>query len=396
MVRVPCEFTSEVDCCRKDVPCYICKVSTQYLPEEKNISSFDGDHLDGKTSSDVHAVKFDESVIPRIPHGLQFHFNNLCSLTMNHCQLKFIDKSDLRGLDNLKKLDLAHNNLEYLPGDLFFYTRNLTKLSFACNKLKYVDPELLDYFQEDKAERIYNFQDNTNINLVFDSLKAVKFDDFKKNFVETCVQLKIVEYKNLTLRNATLEVEVQNLKALSKKLDKDLTDDLNVLLRDTTAKDFTIKIGKEEFKIHKFIFMARSKLFAEMIKANPDAGDLELQDIPIETFKEILLFIYQGTQPKNDSDPLKMFAAASKLKIDGLRNFVANKAMTIINPQNAFEYLVVSNKYNHNELKIKAFSEIKKIFPNIQNQLANEPEKLMKVMEASKLLEEELGKVKVK
>lgn len=95
-------------------------------------------------------------------------------------------------------------------------------------------------------------------------------------------------------------------------------------------------------------------------------------------------------------DQLKIFAAAGKLKIEGLKKITAKKLMATVNHKNAFEVLFVSHTFEHNELKAKAFAEIKKAYPEIDSELANEPEKLLKVMEASKLLEEEIGKLKLK
>ena len=44
---------------------------------------------------------------------------------------------------------------------------------------------------------------------------------------------------------------------------------------------------------------------------------------------------------------------------------------------------------------MKAFEEIKKVFPSLNNDLANEPEKLKKLMEVQKMMEEELKNVQI-
>lgn len=42
------------------------------------------------------------------------------------------------------------------------------------------------------------------------------------------------------------------------------------------------------------------------------------------------------------------------------------------------------------------YCEIRKVFPDIRDEMANDPGKLKKIIEVKKLLEEELEKVKIK
>ncbi|KAG5678967.1 hypothetical protein PVAND_008582 [Polypedilum vanderplanki] len=71
-------------------------------------------------------------------------------------------------------------------------------------------------------------------------------------------------------------------------------------------KDFTIKIGSMEFKAHKFVLVARSPTFANIIKENVHAEYLNLLDISADIFQLSIKF-------KNDQLRQKSFEKIKKI-----------------------------------------------------------------------------------
>lgn len=179
------------------------------------------------------------------------------------------------------------------------------------------------------------------------------------------------------------------------KICKDFHDDLEAfLIRDEDFKDFTIKIENSEFKIHKILFVARSETFAEMIKENPDADELILQDIPVEIFEEILKFLYTDETPKNPENAREIFSAAGKLKIKKLKEISSKILIEELENENKLSELWkifnLGVKFEHEEMKLKAFEEIKKNFPdkNLSESLMDDLEKFNKIIKAKLMLDE--------
>lgn len=160
-------------------------------------------------------------------------------------------------------------------------------------------------------------------------------------------------------------------------------DDLQKFLSLDEFKDFKIKINNREFKIHKLIFAARSELFAEMIKANPEAEDLELQDISVDTFECVIEYVYTDKPPRTQN-LIEVFAAAGLLKIKGLKNIAAGLLILSINNEadlkNLFKIYNFAHKFEHGKLRLKAFEGIKKQITG--SKLMDEPEELRKIVEA--------------
>ncbi|KAL7013176.1 hypothetical protein ACKWTF_015234 [Chironomus riparius] len=81
-------------------------------------------------------------------------------------------------------------------------------------------------------------------------------------------------------------------------------------------------------KIHEFLLAARSPILAEILKSNPEVENLNLVEISVEIFKIILKFLYTDELPGgNGTNVLNLFAAAGKLKIEELKNFLGTKLL---------------------------------------------------------------------
>ncbi|KAG5667542.1 hypothetical protein PVAND_015521 [Polypedilum vanderplanki] len=195
------------------------------------------------------------------------------------------------------------------------------------------------------------------------------------------------ENNQLTEELKTVKKELQQLKD-----ENPIFNDIKKILSDPDFKDFTINVGQSSFKVHKTLFAARSATLAEIFKNNPDAQELNLKDIPESIFKAVHDFVYNNQLPEDENSFIEIFAAAARLKIEDLIKRTSAEILTKIDVKNAFEILVLSNKFDHEQMRQKSFKIIqRKIFPNrkLDAELAKQPEKLKKLIEMKTKLDKE-------
>jgi len=115
------------------------------------------------------------------------------------------------------------------------------------------------------------------------------------------------------------------------------------------------------------LLIIQSPTLAEILLNNPDIENLNLIDISIPIFERIINFLYTDELVfDNETSVLPVFVAAGRLKLQKLIDCAAEKLLDQVNPENALEILNLSTKFQKNELKVKAFGEIKKKYPNIK------------------------------
>ena len=84
-----------------------------------------------------------------------------------------------------------------------------------------------------------------------------------------------------------------------------------------TLADFTMVVDGKEFAVHKAILGARSPVFARMFQnemREQIESRLELTDVEVEVFGELLRYIYSGKVPDMDKFASDLFVAADKVK----------------------------------------------------------------------------------
>jgi len=389
-----------------------CIIKDQQIPENQDVKII-GQYQVGTThNEDVHCVQFERCKITKIPQGLTKIFPNLTVLNIEKSKLKKIAKDDLIEYKNLKKFRCGNNEIEFLPGDLFEGFENLELISFYKNKLKVIEPNILDGLNKLKC---VSFQDNLNYGKFFSiypnhgsnaTLEEVKFELFEK-----------YPFKDLKKSEENLRQEIQQLKDSKLKLETELEQeklknselnlnpqngffvDLKAFTQDETTKDFQIQIDDSEFPVHKFLLAARSPTLAEILKNNPEVENLNLVDISVEIFEIILKFLYTDELPGDDgTNFMHLFAAAGKLKIQKLMNYAATNLIDQVDEENATEVFNLSNRYGHDELRQKAFDEIKKMYPkyDFEDAWVSNHEFVMTIIEQFKKNDEAIRKLKEK
>lgn len=194
-------------------------------------------------------VKIDVKKTVYLPSGLSDFFPNINEYYVMSSELKFIVRSDFRGLENLNSLSFYLNSIESIPDDTFFDLIHLTLLSFSNNKLK--DIPLLAFHNLRKLEDLY---------LQYNQIEYISKETFKTNN-----QLKylILIGNNLKALSADLVyslpnlvlLELENCSCISRNFDFKIDtldfayDRLSTLCQDTCILD--LKLKQKCFEIRK-------------------------------------------------------------------------------------------------------------------------------------------------
>jgi hypothetical protein len=147
---------------------------------------------------------------------------------------------------------------------------------------------------------------------------------------------------------------------------------------------FTIIVENESFAINKTCIASQSDFVKFIIESNPDADTLELVNVSIATFKEIVRFLHTGILPRQDSNLIEIYDVGCRLQIATLKFITAELIKSSMNQNNAYDILMICNKYSNadEDLKMKAFMEFAKLFPmmKLNAEIASQPEKLKALM----------------
>ncbi|XP_070496758.1 uncharacterized protein [Chironomus tepperi] len=222
--------------------------------------------------------------------------------------------------------------------------------------------------------------------------KAPKNVDHRSNLKEKFTKSQTIN-ANLSKELEVLRNQVMKLEAENKKFkESGILADLKKIFHDEAFKDFTVNVNNEKsFRIHKLLFAARSSVIADMLRSNSGDFELNLQDIPLPIFEILLHFIYNDVAPDGDVNLIATYAAAGRLDIKDLKNMTANKLMDKVDEKNAFKILELSNKYGNEELRMKAFEEIRKVLSvyKLSDEFSKKPEKIRKLLEMKRKMDEE-------
>jgi len=349
---------------------YVCEFTKQNIPEDVQIIP-NGLHAVERKNDDVVGVIFRECGLTKVPQGLTKIFPNLRVLSIWSSTLKNVNKMDLAEYKNIEKLGFCDNKIEYLPGDLLEGFMNLEEVGFNGNELELIEPNILDGLAKLK---FVSFVDNpaynqrfaeapySGSNATLEDIKEELIDHFDKcHKIFGCMQ--------------------RNINGIRMDIKRFLQDD-------ETYKDLRININDREFLVHKLLVAARSPTIAEILRNNPEIENLNLADIPVETFEKVLQFLYTDEIQLDEGTIYSdLFAAAGKLKIDMLKDYAAKKLIETIETENALYMLELSNKYEHYGLKLAAFAKIKVEHPNIEfkDKWASDVDTLHKIFKAYKL-----------
>jgi hypothetical protein len=376
------EFQMEIQCKFKMAPValssygrcyYTCVIENQHLRVDENQEvRFCGDHLGDNALGQVKSLQVMHCQLHQVPKYFGTHFKFISSLSINHCGLKEVTRESFARFDRLEVVNLSHNELTFIPGDLFTGNSNwLRSIYIAHNKLEIVEYDLLQSVQHNTFKYI-DLSSNPNIDYTAVSDKKWTLDQVRKDLFEIYKAAVINLKKKLDSLKQQIADQKKELEAVSVKFAATLTDDVKSYLMDDVKsylmnddfKDFTVIVDGQNFKVHKMILAARSSVFAQIIITNPDAVELKMTDIPVETFAEVLEFIYHDRLPMRVDRLSLLIKGALKLDIQALKGAIIKKMSDVLSEENALDTLELAVINGIPELKAKAIEEIQPMFPS--------------------------------
>jgi hypothetical protein len=350
--------------------------------QNKTITSRDitlkGDHKPDQSDLTVKGVRFDDCDMTLIPDGIMTRYPNMQIFLVFNAKITRLTKDDLKQFTGIRELWFSSCDIEYLPGDLFEHLPDLEIVSFQTCKVKYIDAELLDCLPNLKVAK---FNSNASIDCYHDSVSSISGN----------AGITLDELKE-KLRGAKLRAP-EGYETYD-RLPKGITADLKTFLARDDFKDFTVTVDDEDFRVHRFMLVARSRVFAEMIKESPEAQQLTLVDVDRDIFEVLLRFIYDDVMPDVTTKGFEIFKGANRLGLDRVAAYAIRNMSLSVNEDNALDMLICGRRYGNCELKDNAMVEIRKMFPGkeVKDELANDTEKLSKVMVAKKKMDEAIKK----
>lgn len=365
--NIVCQFEFD-NCCYHDKDhLYACRIQNQKFPTEITAANFIGKHEHGKSNKHVEELIISYSDFPNILRGMGKIFTNIKKLHIFSSNLETISKFDLQQFPNLEKLSLVNNPIEYLPGDLFEFTRKIEIVSASPN-IKFIGEKLLDGLVLKRVD----FCGNISINEFFN----IKNEKTSLDAIKSEIKLKCKPPKEI-IRN---HVDIEDLK------------DLNI---EENPEFISIKVGSKIFKIDRNLLTERSRSFAELVEKNPNLNFSIVDDIPCDTFEDILTYLNDDEPPIDAHKARELFEAAGKLKIESLKGICEEILINDMNFEIDLNFLLenftLGVKYECKNLKLRAFEEIKKHFPDkkIKEEFMNHPDKMKKLISTKKSLDQQ-------
>jgi len=420
---------------------YTCVVRNQEILDNTEIKLTGCHGQQEMMNTEVNAIVFKDCQITKVPQGLTKIFPNLKILSIWRSNLETVTKADLAEYKKMEKIGFCNNEIEFVPGDLFEGFENLNEIGMYGNRAKIIEPNILDGL--DKLEHV-DFRDNIRYKKCHSkhahqsngTLEDVKDEIFVRYYKDHKNVLKIEE-ENKILKNSNdflnqrvqrLENEIREMKHKvdrSEKVQKifniqnklegikiaspvvkkqkpplkiptNIVADLKNLLQvDEYFKDLKIVIDDHEFPVHKILIAGRSPTLAEILKNNPEVENLNLVDISVEIFEIILKFLYTDELPGDKgTNFLHLFAAAGKLRIEDLKDFAGMRLINQVNEENALDVFKMSSTYGGDDLRQRAFEEIKKKYPKItfEDEWSMDVDTVMRIIQAFKAKEDAIRK----
>jgi BTB/POZ domain len=362
---------------------YSCNIKNVTITRPRTeIIGVEGVHKAGRSNADVVKVLIvHQSSVEYIPRGLEKFFPNLIYLEMIYCGIKTISRNDLVGLENLESLILGCNPLESLPNDLFADMKKLKNIRFRNSKLTTMSSRLLEPVKD--TLEAADFRDNTRINASYFSSNSL--------FQGTTSTLeKLMDIIDACCIAPNEEHFEKKSKSKAETVIKDLWDTHRFA-------DFIITVGSQHFLVHKNILGIQSPVFTEIFYKDMKearSGKMEIENFTAAAVEEFLRFFYTGKIQKQ-TNAMELFALAGKYDVSDLKSITETIVWRNIDNKNAVEVLNLGNLYESEKLKIKAFQEVQKMFPEVKltSELKDKPEVVMELLEEKRTYKEKTEKV---
>eukprot|EP00073_Rattus_norvegicus_P018213 XP_003749378.1 PREDICTED: LOW QUALITY PROTEIN: TD and POZ domain-containing protein 2-like isoform X1 [Rattus norvegicus] len=142
-----------------------------------------------------------------------------------------------------------------------------------------------------------------------------------------------------------------------------LSDDLGELWENFIFTDCSLVVAGQEFRAHKAILAARSPVFRAMFEhemLESLTNRIEIHDIHLHVFKEMMGFIYTGKAPHLHSHSMatRLLAAADMYDLQDLKVMCEDALCRNLSVENAVSTLILADFHSTEHLKTKAMDFI--------------------------------------
>ena len=164
---------------------------------------------------------------------------------------------------------------------------------------------------------------------------------------------------------------------LSKRIHRQICEDLSNLFLDETTSDVQIKCGTKSFPCHKGILSARSSVFRAMLQADMEEkkdGIVDIKDFSPDVIEAMLKFMYASSVPSNDEDRehlAEVLKAADQYQLDLLKSECENTLCRGLKIDNCLISLILGDMYQAEVLKR---CSMKMLFENMNEVFTQSPE----------------------
>ena len=167
--------------------------------------------------------------------------------------------------------------------------------------------------------------------------------------------------------------------ALSKRLNKQLCEDMSKLLLDETSSDVEIKCGAASFPCHRGILSARSPVFKAMLQADMEEkreGIIHIKEFSPDVIEAMLKFMYTSSVPvpsvpSNEQNIAEVLKAADQYQLDLLKIACEATLCRGLKINNCLIYLILGDMYQAERLKKNS---MKMLFENLNEVFTQNPE----------------------
>jgi hypothetical protein len=145
---------------------------------------------------------------------------------------------------------------------------------------------------------------------------------------------------------------------------KEVNAKIATILYDPTFSDFTFHLGANRFEVHKAILAAASPVFYRMFTTNMEESrnnECTVDNIDVETFKNLLQFVYGGELPDDLAEmSIDLYAAAHFYGIENLKRICKHEVHAKLFIDTSLEAYNFACVYDLEDLKMDAWVIIKR------------------------------------
>lgn len=136
---------------------------------------------------------------------------------------------------------------------------------------------------------------------------------------------------------------------------------------DKLGCDTVIHVKNKEFRVHKFVLMARSKVFAAMFQhdtSEKQTGTITISDCDPDSFHQFLEYLYCGTlEEVSCPTAIHLYETSEKYNVQELKMFCVELLLENMTARNFSDTAILAQKYDDRKL-ISGAQEYFNTYPN--------------------------------